>query len=390
MTGPGRPDELLAGVTVLDFSTQGPGPRCSRMLADYGARLIKIRPTDGRNRLLEPPRYSYSADRGVERLKIDLKDPLGQQVVHDLVAGVDIVVESFRPGVVAKLGVDYERLSGLRPGLVYCSVSGFGQTGPYAARPGHDLNYLGVAGYLAVAGRRGDGRPALPGATVADAAGGFAATVAVLAALVRSRASGQGSFLDVSTVEAAVRLEANFLDEYLATGEAAAPGEHRLVGGLACYDVYRAGDGRFITVAALERHFWTALCERLDLAPFLDRQRDQSAQDDIRAALAQRFAAAPAAHWAEALADCCVAPVHGVAEVFDDPQLSARGLTWTVPAVDGSRVRQLAPGLAGTADGPDPRHVLRDREETDCAALLGELGYDAARIQALVGGGVVA
>ncbi len=381
---------LLGEVTVLDFSTQGPGPRCTRILADYGARLIKVRPTDAENRLLEPPAYSYSGDRGAERIKVNLKHPDGHEVARELAARADVVVESFRPGVASKLGIDYRCLSLARPGLVYCSVSGYGQDGPYATRPGHDLNYLGVSGYLAVAGRRDDGRPALPGATVADAAGGFAAAIAVLAALTHSRATGQGAYLDVSTVEAAVRLGVNFLDEYLATGQAAAPLGHRLTGGLACYDVYRAGDGRFVTVAALERPFWLTLCHRLQLEEFADHQRDEAAQDRIRAVLAQRFAEQPAAHWAELLDDCCVGPVHEIPEVFDDEQLDSRGVTWQVPRRGGGTARQLAPALAGVADTPDPAHELRDRGETDCGPLLTEIGYPPDQQDALRRAGVVA
>jgi alpha-methylacyl-CoA racemase len=382
--------ELLSDVTVLDFSTQGPGPRCTRILADYGARLIKVRPTDAENRLLEPPAYSYSGDRGVERIKVNLKHPDGREVAREIATRADVVVESFRPGVARKLSIDYSCLSPARPGLVYCSVSGYGQDGPYATRPGHDLNYLGVSGYLSVAGRRDDGRPALPGATVADAAGGFAAATAVLAALTRSRSTGQGAYLDVSTVEAAVRLGANFLDEYLATGQAAAPRRHRLTGGLACYDVYRAGDGRFVTVAALERPFWLTLCQRLQLEEFADRQRDDAAQDRIRAALAERFAEQPAAYWATLLADCCVGPVHEIPEVFDDEQLDSRGITWQVPRRGGAPARQLAPALAGVADTPDPAHELRDRGETDCGTLLTEIGYPPDKQDELRRAGIVA
>jgi alpha-methylacyl-CoA racemase len=381
---------LLGDVTVLDFSTQGPGPRCTRILADYGARLIKVRPTDAENRLLEPPAYSYSGDRGVERIKVNLKHPDGHEIARELAARADVVVESFRPGVARKLSIDYSGLAPARPGLVYCSVSGYGQDGPYADRPGHDLNYLGLSGYLTVAGRRDDGRPALPGATVADAAGGFAAAIAVLAALSRSRATGQGAYLDVSTVEAAVRLGANFLDEYLATGQAAAPLRHRLTGGLACYDVYRAGDERFVTVAALERPFWLTLCRRLHLEEFADRQRDETAQDRIRAALAERFAEQPAAYWAELLSDCCVGPVHEIPEVFNDEQLDSRGVTWQVPRRGKAPARQLAPALAGVADTPDPAHELRDRGETDCGRLLTEIGYAPQKQYALHRAGVVA
>jgi alpha-methylacyl-CoA racemase len=381
---------LLSGVTVLDFSTQGPGPRCTRMLADYGARLIKIRPTDKQNRLLEPPPYSYSGDRGAQRLKVNLNTADGQEVVLRLAAHSDVVVESFRPGVVRKLGVDYDSLVQVRKGLVYCSVSGYGQTGPCASRPGHDLNYLGVAGYLGVTGRRADGRPALPGANVADAAGGFAATVAILAALTRSRSTGQGTYLDVSTVEAALRVEANFLDEYLATGRPASSMRHRLTGGLACYDVYRAGDDRFVTVAALEPHFWARLCERMQMERFLDHQRDDAVQEEIRTALASRFSEQPASYWVETLADCCVGPVHNIADVLADPQLVARGITWDVARHDGASVRQLAPVLAGTARMPDSAQVLRERNATDREVLLAEAGYDADQQRELVDAGVVA
>ncbi|GAA0985750.1 CoA transferase [Acrocarpospora macrocephala] len=381
---------MLTDLTIVDFSTQGPGPRSTRLLADYGARLIKVRPTNARNRLLEPPPYSYSGDRDVERIRIDLKDPAGQAAARDLVCLADVVVESFRPGRASRLGIGYEDLSKVRPGLVYCSVSGYGQTGPYADRPGHDLNYLGIAGYVDVTGRTAEGVSALPGATVADGAGGLCAALAVLAAVVRSRSTGEGAYLDVSVTEAAIRMTGLFLDEHLATGADISPGGHRLTGGLACYDVYAAGDGQ-ITVAALEPHFWRRLCELLALPDhLLTRQRDPEAQPEIRALLRERFRTGSRRHWVDLLgAECCVGPVHTVAEVFADPQLRGRGLTWQVPRANGARVEQLAPNLAGGPSSPRPGTVLRDKSETDTAALLSEAGLLDRDIETLRSAGVV-
>ncbi|MCW2936246.1 MAG: L-carnitine dehydratase/bile acid-inducible protein [Actinomycetia bacterium] len=243
---------MLASHTLLDFSTAGPGPRCTRLLADYGVRVIKIRPPAGGTRMLTTPWYTYSADRGIRQIHVDLKQEAGRRLVHRMLERADVLLESYRPGVAARLGLGYEEVRATNEGIVYCSVSGYGQQGPYAQWPAHDLNWLALGGFLHGGSRREAGGPALPGAVVADAAGGYSAAVAVLAALVRKAATGEGAYLDVSVVDSVLRVMQAVFDARLAgenlsgkqeANEASGP-PGMLTGGSACYDVYQAADGR--------------------------------------------------------------------------------------------------------------------------------------------------
>jgi alpha-methylacyl-CoA racemase len=207
---------MLASHTLLDFSAAGPGPRCTRLLADYGMRVIKIRPPADGTRMLATPWYTYSANRGIRQIHLDLKREAGRRLVHRMLERADVLLESYRPGVAARLGLGYEKVRATNECIVYCSVSGYGQQGPYAQWPAHDLNWLGLGGFLDGGSRRADGGPALPGAVVADAAAGYSAAVAVLAALVCKAATGEGAYLDVSVVDSVLRVMQAVFDARLA------------------------------------------------------------------------------------------------------------------------------------------------------------------------------
>jgi alpha-methylacyl-CoA racemase len=309
----GPTDGPLAGTTVLDFSTVGPATRCSRLLADYGARVVKVGapPKAGASPLI-PPFHAYSGQRGLERAQLDLRAPAGRAAFLRLAATADVVLESFRPGVVDRLGIGYEAVRAVNPGIVYCSTSGYGQTGPAAARAGHDLNYLAVGGYLHMSGRTEGGRPPLPGATVADiAGGGLHAAAAVLAALVGRGRTGEGARLDVSVTDGVLWMLSLYVDEYLATGDEPGPGHSILTGRYACYDVYPTGDGGWLAVGAIEPGFWANLCRLLGLERWIDHQSDDDVQEDIRADLRAVLATRGRDEWVAMLADAdtCVAPV---------------------------------------------------------------------------------
>ena len=233
---------------------------------------------------LVPPFHAYSGQRGLERAQFDLKSPAGRDAFLALAATADVVIESFRPGVVERLGIGYEAVRAVNPGVVYCSTSGYGQTGPAATRAGHDLNYLAAGGYLHMSERTAEGRPPLPGATVADiAAGGLHAAAAVLAALVGRGRTGEGTYLDVSVADGVLWMLSLYIDEYLATGEAPGPGHYILTGRYACYDVYPTGDGGWLAIGAIEPVFWANLCRLLGLERWIEHQSDDAVQDDIRA-----------------------------------------------------------------------------------------------------------
>ncbi|MFS8482962.1 MAG: CaiB/BaiF CoA-transferase family protein [Acidimicrobiia bacterium] len=382
----------LAGTTVLDLSTVGPATRCSRLLADYGARVVKVGPPPKAGATpLVPPFHAYSGQRGQQRVQIDLRSERGRAAFLRLAAAADVVLESFRPGVVDRLGVGYEAVRAVNPGIVYCSTSGYGQTGPYAQRAGHDINYLAVGGYLHMSERTAEGRPPLPGATVADiAAGGLHAAAAILAALVARARTGEGTYLDVAVADGVLWMLSLYIDEYLATGEAPGPGHYVLTGRYACYDVYPTADDRWLAVGAIEPAFWANLCRLVGLERWIDHQTDDAVQDAIRADLRAVFRTRTRDEWVALLADAdtCVAPVLDIAEVAADPQVAARGAI--VEAVHPQRppFRQLGPLLAGTPRRD--RYELPDVTTTDTTALLAEAGVPGDEIEALLAEGVIA
>jgi alpha-methylacyl-CoA racemase len=411
---------MLDGITVLDFASVGPAARASRILADYGARVIKLgavprpsgeergtRPSgeergtrpSGEERgtraggvQIIPPFYAYGGHRGMQRVLLDLKADAGRETFLRLAESADVVIESFRPGVVDRLGIGFDAVRAANPSIVYCSTSGYGQTGPASTWAGHDVNYLGVGGYLDVSERAPGDKPPLPGATVADmAAGGMQAVMAVLAALVRRQRTGEGAFLDVSIADGVLALMALYVDEYLATGTVPGPGHYILTGRYACYDTYSCADDRWLAVGAIEPHFWANLCRALGCEHWIEHQLDDDVQDAVRADLAAAFATKPRDAWAAELApaDTCVAPVLSVPELVDDPQYVARGVVVEATHPTAGPFRQLGPLLAGTVP-PDGPVALPDWSTTDTDEVLRSTGFGDDEIARLRADGAVA
>ena len=375
-------------MTVLDLSSVGPAARCTRLLADYGALVVKVAPVPSADASpIEPPFFAYSGHRGMRRVLVDLKDEDGREAFLSLAAGADVVVESFRPGVVDRLGIGYNAVKARQPGIIYCSTSGYGQDGPRSNWAGHDIDYLAVGGFLAMSTPGVDGAPPLPGATIADsAAGGMQAALAITAALAGRASSGEGAYLDVAVADGVLFLMSLSIDEQLALGSSPAPGHDILSGRYACYGVYETRDGRWLAVGAIEAKFFANLCGALGCPELAPSQMDDAAQPKIRAALAAAFATKDRDEWIALLgnADTCVAPVLSVAEVEGDPQFVARGAVTTAAHLTRGEVRQLAPVLAGmdrVVAGAGPV-VLPDLTQTDTEHLLKEAGVAVETIAA--------
>jgi alpha-methylacyl-CoA racemase len=390
MSGP------LDGVTVLDLSAVGPATRCSRALADYGATVVKVAPPPKAGRApLHLTFHAYSGQRGMRRVGLDLRSAAGKAAFLRLAAKADVVLESFRPGTVDRLGIGYEAVRAVNPGIVYCSTSGYGQTGPHAQRAGHDIGYLAAGGFLHMSGRDAQGAPALPGATIADiAAGGLHAVTAILAALVgreRSDGAGEGTYLDVSVTDGVWWMLSLYIDEYLATGEVPSPGHSILTGRYACYGVYGTRDGRWLAVGVIEPAFWANLCRKLGLERWIEHQLDDDVQDAIRADLQAVFATRDRDDWVAELADAdtCVAPVHDITEVVADPQTIARGALVEAKHPAHGTFRQLGPVLAGSAPRQDV-YDLPDPAATDTDDLLAAAGYTPDELARLRTDGVIA
>ncbi|HWJ63566.1 MAG TPA: CaiB/BaiF CoA-transferase family protein [Acidimicrobiales bacterium] len=383
----------LDGITVLDLASVGPAARTSRWLADFGARVIKVGPTPKKAGVqIVPPFYAYGGHRGMERVLLDLKADAGREAFLKLAATADVVIESFRPGVVDRLGIGFDAVSAVNAGVVYCSTSGYGQTGPKSQWAGHDINYLAVSGYLDCSGRNAEGGPALPGATVADsAAGGMHAVMSILAALVARNATGEGQHLDVAVADGAVALMSLYVDEYLATGTVPGPGHNILTGRYACYDVYRCADDRWVAVGAIEPHFYANLCKLIGCEQWLAHQMDDDVQDQVRADFAAAFATRTMDEWVDVLAaaDTCVSPVLTVPELVEDDHYRDRDVIITAHRPDHDAFEQVGFVLAGMDHG-QAAPVVRDGTLTDTDDLLAAVGYDADAIAALRAEGAVA
>ncbi len=409
---PTAPSGPLVGIRVLDLASVGPAVRATRILSDYGAEVVKVAPLARAGAVqISPPAYAYSGGRLQRRVALDLKSAEGVEAFLALVRDADVLVESFRPGVMDRLGLGADACHAVNPSLIYCSTSGFGATGPRKSWAGHDINYLGVSGFLHCSSRRADGTPAIPGATVADiAAGGMHAAMAILAALAARRpdttqrvatqqvttqrvappaSPAEPVTLDVSIADGALAMMSLYADEYLATKNSPGPGHYILTGKYAWYDVYRCADGGFVTVGAIEPNFFAALCRGLGLEQFLGRQYDDDAIDDMRAAFAEAFASRPRDEWVAELgpADCCVAPVLSIEEALADEQYLARAAVCSATTTSGESFGQLAAVWAGTASAPEGGYQLPDPNDSALSELLVEAGWDSSQIAALIESG---
>jgi len=390
---PHRGEGPLAGIHILDLTRLLPGPMCTLYLADLGADVIKIEDigagdygrTLGRSRHTSAGGMSawYRAiNRNKRSLAVDLRNAKGREAFLALARNADVIVEGFRPGVVKALGVDYAAIRAINPRIVYCALSGYGQTGPRASQAGHDVNYLGYCGVLAHTGARG-GPPVLSNLQIADLLGGAAsAAVAILGALLGAQRSGIGHYIDVAMTDAVLAHEVFALGAFEEEGHVAERGEDLLTGGYACYGVYETSDGGFVAVGALEAKFWRALCEALDRPELVSQQFARGEEGEcVRSELASIFMMKTRDEWADRFTDidCCVSPVLTFDEAIRDPQFAARGMIVRRP--DGSQqyappFSMTPPAFAITRDAP------RQGEHTD--EVLREAGFDPRNIDALV------
>ena len=373
----------LAGLRVLDLSRLLPGPFASMILADLGAEVIKVEdPKSGDYLRAMPlsapgkPNVIFEAlNRGKKSVVLDLKKAEGRDALLALVRTADVLLESFRPGVLARLGLGADVLAAANPKLITCAISGYGQDGPLAGRAGHDLNYLARAGVLGMTGPS-DGPPQVPGVQLADLSGGLYAVIAILAELQGRAATGEGLALDVSMCEASLSLGLFGLG--LAEGGALRPrGEDMLMGGIAPYGTYRTKDGGHVALAALEPKFWMAFCAGVGLTPDLADVRPGSHQEARKAELAALFSTRTRAEWAafSEAHDCCLEPVLLPDELAADPLHAARGVFETRRLEDVEVAIPRTP-VAPPAPGPAPA------QGADTDAVLAAVGVDVAALRA--------
>lgn len=320
----------LTGIRILDLSRLLPGPYCTVLLADLGAEVIKIEsPLVGDYvRTIAPDfggeKVFAAVNRNKKSVALNYRNPRGREVFLRLAQAADVVVETFRPGAARRWKIDYDVVRAVNPQIIYCSLSGYGQDGPYASRVGHDLNYMAIGGLLTLNGAAG-GPPIPPGAQIADLAGGMLAAIAILAALIGRERSGQGSYLDVAMLDAVISWVAPVAGAmFQATGQEPERGRAPLSGGFPCYNVYETSDGQFISLAALEPHFWSAFCATIERQDLIARQFDSAVIAQIAAIFRGRTRQEWLARFREV--DACVEPVNTLGEMMQDPQARHRGL----------------------------------------------------------------
>ena len=379
----------LDDVRILDLSRLVPGPFCTMLLGDLGADVLMI----------EPPPTSRAAQgsglgRGAEAynplgrnkrsIVLNLREEEARDVFFRLAESADVVLEGFRPGVVKRLGVDYETLRAKNERLIYCSLSGYGQTGPYADLVGHDINYISVGGALGMIGWPGQ-PPAIPMNIIADfAGGGLHAAYAILAALHARERTGRGQYLDCAMSDGVLYLLASATGGYFASGRSPGAGATVLNGSVPHYNVYECQDGGWISIGSLEPHFWENLCSVMGREDFVPHQYDSAKREEIFAHFREQFKTKTRDRWFEVLkqTDICAAPVYELGEALADPHNQARGMVVEVDHPELGRVRQVGIGTKlsetpGAVRSPAPE----PGQHTD--EVLAKLGYDGARIAAL-------
>lgn len=388
----------LSTLKVLDFSALLPGPFGTLVLADLGADVLRVEsPTrPDMVRMLPPMDDGISAvhgylNRSKRSVAVDLKKPEGVEVIRRLVQDYDIVVEQFRPGVMDRLGVGYEALRAINPGLIYCSITGYGQTGPYRDRAGHDLNYLSIAGMTGYNGRRDSG-PAPMAFQVADVAGGSChAVMAILAAVIHRQATGEGQHIDISMTDAAFSLHALTAPPALVGGEDPQLERTQLNGG-SFYDCYETRDGRWFSVAGIEPQFFMQFCQAIGRPDLAGKGLAMAPEivAEVKAGIAEAMKQKDYSEWLDIFAaiDACVEPVLSLSEACEHPQLKARDMIVEVPAGEGRTQRQVASPIRFSVSQPEYRFTGA-RLGAHTVEVLSAQGFSEEEMAALKKAGAI-
>lgn len=385
---------MLQGVRVLDMAWIGPGPMCSEILADMGADVIRIREVERGGRREKESSFGQGVvvgARNVRSIKLNLKEPEGKDIFFQLARTADVIQEGFRPGVVKRLGVDYQTVKAVNPRIIYASISGYGQDGPYAQRVGHDINYQAIAGVLSVTGRA-DGPPVVPGIPLGDfASGSLSGVIHILAALYHRERTGEGAYADVSMTDGLVTINNINIGPYLANRAVPHRGKTITTGMFPYYGVYETKDRKYISIGPLEFWFYERLMTLLGLEEFLgDQMADEARKSEMASRLTETFKSRTRDEWVSFLGeeDVCFAPVLDIDEVVNDEQLLARGALIDVDHPTLGRIRQAGPlqhfeGREFKVRGWNLAHGQYTDE------ILTELGYSQGAVSDLRARGVV-
>ncbi|MBW1931098.1 MAG: CoA transferase [Deltaproteobacteria bacterium] len=342
----------LDGIRILDFSSLLPGPYCTVFLADFGAEVIKIEePSKGDGVRWFPPFINgisarhLLVNRNKKSIKLNLKKAEEKEVAKKLIETADVLVEGFRPGVMERLGLGYQTVREINSQIIYCSISGYGQNGPYRNLVGHDINYLGFSGILDLTGEK-DGRPVVPGCQVSDIGGGMLAIIGILLALIYRSKTGKGQYIDISMLDGAIAQLYATAGDYFATGIPPRRGDNkvsRVLEGYACYTIYMTKDNKYVTVGALEEKFWASLCQKLGREDFIEAQFVPEKQDEMKRVLSEIFRTKTRDEWMKELEglDIPFGPVYTVEEAFKDPHVLFRKMITEMEHPAIGKVKQI-------------------------------------------------
>ncbi|MGE0093073.1 MAG: CaiB/BaiF CoA transferase family protein [Alphaproteobacteria bacterium] len=363
----------LSGIRALDLSQFTPGPYASLMLADFGADVLKIEPPSGDPQRSDGPidsdgiAASYKViNRGKRVLKLDLKSDEGRASFSKLVQRADILLESFRPGVLDRLGFGRKELEALNPRLIHCALSGWGQTGPYRLRPGHDLNYMALGGGLIASGS--EDTPVMTTPPVADFAGSLLSVTSILAALHQRERVGVGCFIDVALAESVLAWLSIDLTNNKRPGSELRRARSAYNGGLACYQIYRTADDRFLTLGIIEEKFWRNFCDAMGRQDWLPRQWEPIPQHKLISELAEAFQEKPLSEWEKLLdsVETCFHSVVNLEELAGNPQIAARQLLFE--SKGGDPFSEILLPVCFNGESPSPRSALREITVSDAIA----------------------
>jgi crotonobetainyl-CoA:carnitine CoA-transferase CaiB-like acyl-CoA transferase len=383
----------LNGIRVIDLTTLIPGALCAMLLGDFGADVIKVEEPKKGDPARSLETYPSQGGTGVvfaavnrnkRSLALDLKSASGKEILYELSRRSHVLVENFRPSVKKKLGVEYNKIRSIRPEIVYCSISSYGQSGPYVDVPAHDLNFSAYSGVLSLTGAV-HGHPSLPGFLNGDCSGALMGTIGVLVALLRSIKDGSGEWIDISNTDSLIALSNFAFSVGFATGNF--PGHDQLLynGGFACYNCYRTKDNRYLAVTAIEEKFWKVFVRTLgreDLqGEFLKVTKQRWLKSELKKAIASRTLS----EWTRIFMDveACVSPVHDLGEALGSDLASSRGLVKTIVAGDGRQYKQIDNSIKFTNKKCEHMRLAPPLKGEHTKAIMMELGYSAKKISEL-------